>query len=61
MGPNVKTIEERKRLTQVKREKSEGMRDTAEAEWKERNLPLASTSEQASPRRLLWGNGAVQG
>ncbi|MDR7318994.1 hypothetical protein [Brevibacillus nitrificans] len=41
-------------MTQEKREKSEGIRDTAEVEWKKRNLSLASTSEQASESRLLW-------
>jgi hypothetical protein len=35
-------------LAEEKREKSEGIRDTTQAEWKKRNLPLASTSEQAS-------------
>ncbi|RNB72669.1 hypothetical protein EDM55_05595 [Brevibacillus centrosporus] len=44
---------------QRKREKSEGIRDTAQAEWKKRNLPLASTSEQASERRPLWTRGPL--
>jgi hypothetical protein len=43
MGPNVffikNPLRNKQELTQEKREKSEGIRDTAEAEWKKRNLP----------------------
>jgi hypothetical protein len=55
-----------KKAVQEKGEKSEGIRGTAQAEWKKRNLPLASTSERL-PRDDYFGrgfrfwNGAEQG